>query len=298
MVLCPFIFLLTRHDVPSPKLQPTEVGSTHWVSLRALLSPSLRTFERADVSERLARRYGSLVRSSLRLMLGQMQFAAVRLLPTESLYCSSAPGFLPETPNIDPATFGSVLHNFKCWWRGNHSASASTEKPLLLWGLTLGILADFLEVLSPYNTLSQWTYPTSSRRPLSLWTYPTFTALDVRWITWAMTYTLRKRKRIVEDEHNRSKSPAAVEEGLDAIALRTGMGEEQDTGKSGKPGEVGTGRLQDNQRGSPIDWNFMLDGYYDLLRKAVILTFVLRLGVGAAMCMVIGRRYVKRRQRI
>jgi len=283
MVLCPFVFLLTRHDVPSPKLQPTEVGSTHWVSLRALLSPSLRTFERADVSDRLARKSSLPIRGFLRLMLGQMLFAAVRLIPTENLYCSSAPGFLPDGSSTDPAIIRSIGASFKHWWLGDHAGSPSTDRPLLLWGLTLGILADFLEMLPPHNALS-------------LWNYPTFTALDVRWITWAVTYSLRKRKR-AEIEQGRGKAPAAVEEGLDAIALPH-TGEAQD-----KPGEVGIGglgvgryygRLQHNRRGSRSSAvGVMLDGYYDLLRKAVLLTFIFRLGAGSAVGFLLWRRFIR-----
>jgi hypothetical protein len=32
--------------------------------------------------------------------------------------------------------------------------------PLLLWGLTLGILADFLDMLPPHQAVQLWKYPT------------------------------------------------------------------------------------------------------------------------------------------
>ncbi len=299
MVLCPYIYLLTRHDVPSPKLQPTEVGSTHWVSIRALLSPSSRTFELANVSDRLARRSGHFVQFILQLMLGQMRFAAVRLTPTESLYCSSAPGFLPPC-SAGPTSTTTLSKLTKAFYSGNKAASAaSTSKPLLLWGLTLGILADFLETLPPHDALS-------------LWTYPTFTPLDVRFVVWAVTYPLRRRKRIELEAgggggsgDNGPTTPAAVEVGLDAISLGRQTGNHNRDQDANKPAEVGIGGLgvgryysglQGGRRGSRSSAvGIMLDGYYELLRRAVFLTFLLRLGVGVGLGWVLWRRYRRRR---
>ncbi|KAI9815772.1 MAG: hypothetical protein M1827_002168 [Pycnora praestabilis] len=275
MVLCPFVFLLTRHDIPPLKLQPTEVGSTHWVSLRALLSPSLRTYEYADVSDRLAKQGGWFTRGFFRAMVGQMLFAAVRLIPSESLYCSSAPGFFPDdrVSNIanDPISLGITLRQRLL---GRNVGSVSTDRPLLLWGLTLGILADFLELLPPHNAVQ-------------LWTYPTLTHLDVQFWIWALTYSLRKRKqRMIE--HGHVDAPPAVELGLDAIAVP----KEQQSSDEDKPGEVGIGglgvgryfgRLRQNQQGSRSSAvGVLLEGYYDLVPKAVIMALVARCVLGTA----------------
>src|SRR3954447_24815658 len=105
MVLCPFVFLLTNPDTPTLKLQPTEVASTHWVPLRVLLSPSVRTYEYVDVSDRFARQGGILVKSIIRSVLGKMRFSAIRLIPSESVYCSSTTEFFTEVPTNSGQSF-------------------------------------------------------------------------------------------------------------------------------------------------------------------------------------------------
>lgn len=280
MVLCPFVYLVTQHHIPPLRLQPTEVGSTHWVSLRVLLSPSLRTYERADVSDRLARRGGPFTRATLRAMLGQMLFAAVRLVPTESLYCSSAQGFLPD--NIEEhSNRTSVVGWIRHWWFGDLAGSASTERPLLLWGLTLGILADFLEMLPPHNALN-------------LWTWPTFSPLDVRLVIWIMSYSFRMRK-LRQIGVGQGHEPAAVEEGLDATDDPKSKTSEP------RPGEVsvsGLGAAQlyskprqshESPRSSAV--GIMLEGYYDLVRRAVLVALALRISTGAALFILLIRRF-------
>lgn len=280
MVLCPFVYLVTQHHIPPLRLQPTEVGSTHWVSLRALLSPSLRTYERADVSDRLARRGGSFTRATLRAMLGQMLFAAVRLVPTESLYCSSAPGFIPDSIEEYPhrtSMVGWVRH----WWFEDLAGSASTERPLLLWGLTLGVLADFLEMLPPHNALA-------------LWTWPTFSPWDVRLVIWLMSYSFRMRK-LRQIGVGQSHVPAAVEEGLDATDDPRSKPSET------RPGEVGIGGLGAGQLYSKPRQSYvrsrssavgvMLEGYYDLVRRAVFVALALRISTGAALFVLLIRQF-------
>ncbi|KAH7018539.1 uncharacterized protein B0I36DRAFT_253158 [Microdochium trichocladiopsis] len=178
MVLCPYIFLLTSPDVPRVRPQPTEVASAHWVPLRALLSPALRTREYVDTSGRMAGRYGWLARSLLRLSIGQMCFSAIRLAPSESVHASEIPGFLPPQTEAETAVqsflegaFGVVPPSKK--------AGLAYQAPLLLWGLTLGVMADFLDMLPPYNAVK-------------LWLYPTFTVPDLRFIVWVLTRSLRK----------------------------------------------------------------------------------------------------------
>lgn len=272
MVLCPFVYLITQHHIPPLRLQPTEVGSTHWVSLRALLSPSLRTCERADVSDRLARRSGQFTRTTLRAMLGQMLFAAVRLVPTESLYCSSAPGFIPYS--VEEHRNGTpVLGRLRQWWFGDQAGLASTERPLLLWGLTLGIVADFLEMLPPHNALD-------------LWTWPTFSPWDVRLVIWVMSYSFRMRK-LRQIGIGQDYAPPAVEDGLDAGDVP------KSESRKTRPGEVGIGGLgagqlyrkagQSHERSRSSAVGIMLDGYYDLVRRAVFVAVALRISTGAAL---------------
>ncbi|KAI9699266.1 MAG: hypothetical protein M1836_002876 [Candelina mexicana] len=284
MVLCPYIFLLTRHSFPPLKLQPSEVGSAHWVSLRALLSPSLRTYEHADVSDRLARQGGHLARFFLRLMLGQMRFAAVRLLPSESLYCSSTPGFLPDESWAKSSTKKGVAvrlkEGVKQWWLGDHAGSASADRPLLLWGLTLGILADFLDLLPEPEALK-------------FWSYPTFTSSDIRLWVWLVSYPLRRRKlrELAAREAQRALPPPVVEEGLDAVAAPKpeGLPKAADVGLAKSSGEVSCiktyyGSIRPNQKPSRSSTvGVLLEGYWVVIRRAVIVALLARGMVGAVI---------------
>ncbi|KAK0842381.1 hypothetical protein LTS02_016498 [Friedmanniomyces endolithicus] len=193
MVLCPYVFLLTTHEIPPLRLQPTEVAATHWVPLRSLLAPSQRTVAFEDVSSRLANQETGVRKWMLSLILGKMMFAAIGLLPTESLHSAETPA--PE------ATAAAVQvqdnrHTLPTYYsRTTALASrvyrsdlfdqfpvAPKEGPLHLWGLTLGVVADFLDLVPPHHALT-------------LWTYPTFTPLDVRFWVWLLTYRFKERKR-------------------------------------------------------------------------------------------------------
>ncbi|KAK1076321.1 hypothetical protein LTR33_009046 [Friedmanniomyces endolithicus] len=193
MVLCPYVFLVTTHEIPPLRLQPTEVAATHWVPLRSLLAPSQRTVAFEDVSSRLANQETGVRKWMLSLILGKMMFAAIGLLPTESLHSAETPA--PE------ATAAAVQvqdnrHTLPTYYsRTTALASrvyrsdlfdqfpvAPKEGPLHLWGLTLGVVADFLDLVPPHHALT-------------LWTYPTFTPLDVRFWVWLLTYRFKERKR-------------------------------------------------------------------------------------------------------
>lgn len=176
MVLCPYIFLLLRHDIPPLALQPTEVHSAHWVSLRALFAHSLGTYGNCDVSERLNKYNSTFARYFLRLLFGQMRFSATQLIPTESLWCSSS--FLSSPP--------PTSHRIKNFILGISEFTTTNppllpqHPPLILWGLTLGMIADFLG-------------PLSSGVP-NFWTWPTFSSWDYRLAVWLFTYAFRARK--------------------------------------------------------------------------------------------------------
>ena len=179
MVLCPYIFLLTGRNVPTLQPQPTEVASTHWVSLRALLSSSLRTLEYVDISSRMAKQGGPVAQYLLRAMMGKMLFSAVCLLPSESVYATSIPGFIPgEAPSQNPAYQWTRMYGISDSMKEPKQGLAF-QQPILLWGLTLGVLADFLDMLPPYNAVA-------------LWRYPTFTAPDLRFLVWLFTRNLRR----------------------------------------------------------------------------------------------------------
>ncbi|KAJ1324579.1 peroxisomal coenzyme A diphosphatase NUDT7 [Microdochium nivale] len=180
MVLCPYIFLLTSRDVGRAVPQPTEVASAHWVPLRALLNPALRTREYVDTSARMAAGFGRPVQWLLRASIGRMCFSAVRLAPSESVHASSIPGFLPPASHAETrlqslleGALGIVPPSKR---RGRPLAH---QADLLLWGLTLGVMADFLDMLPPYNAVR-------------LWLYPTFTVPDLRLLVWLLTRGLRE----------------------------------------------------------------------------------------------------------
>ncbi|KAK8200871.1 hypothetical protein M8818_006188 [Zalaria obscura] len=278
MVLCPYIFLITRSSLPPLKLQPTEVASTHWVPLRALLSAQQRTVSYEDVSNRLAHQETGVRRWLLRAMLGQMLFAAIRLMPSESLYCNTPP--VDEIPGSDEISKRSLL-SFP--WSRNKPPPAAHERPLMLWGLTLGVMADFLDLLPPHNALQ-------------LWTYPTFTPWDVRLTVWAMSYKFKQRKtREIKSGRRSGPAVSAVEEGLDAVS----------TPKDEQLKEVGIGGLGsgiDNRKTALDRMGFrssavatMLEGYYDIVRKAVAVALIGRVSAFTALLAILWARYRRSR---
>jgi 8-oxo-dGTP pyrophosphatase MutT (NUDIX family) len=239
MVLCPYVFLMTRHENPPLRLQPTEVASAHWVPLRALLSPKQRTFWYQDVSSRTSQQDFGLTRMFHKMSLGDMMFAAVRLIPSESIYCSSISEFMSQEP----------MHNEL--FSSNHTApligygpktTSPVDKPLLLWGLTLGVMGDFLDMIPPYNALR-------------VWTYPTFTTPDVRVILHLMTYRWRRERDEEMDAHKVSFP-----------------GAEAEAKREDRP----VARLKLDRRKSDSNSMGLLVEYYNFVRKAVMVTFLVR----------------------
>ncbi|KAJ5145592.1 uncharacterized protein N7515_000156 [Penicillium bovifimosum] len=266
MVLCPYVFLTTCSDSPTLRLQPTEVASTHWIPLRALLSPSLRTVEHVDMSQRFGRQGGFLTRVAVRSLMGWMEFSAVRLVPSESQQCTTTPGFLPEENAPRP----SVYQRFKAWCLSGQAESTDTARPLLLWGLTLGILADFLDMLPPHQAVQ-------------LWRYPTFTVPDLRLIVSIVTYHLRKRNALHVRSGARPSDTAS-----DAETAAFPVTEETD-GKHDH-NEVGIGGLGVGRYYGPTDRatdgtsyavGIMLRGYYDRLRVAIWVFLAWRVAIGS-----------------
>jgi hypothetical protein len=270
MVLCPFVFLWIKPELPPLHLQPTEVASTHWVPLRVLLSPSSRTYEYVDVSDRFARRGGAVAKTIIKSILGKMQFSAIRLIPSESLYCSStAEFFSPPEDNKEAATKASIASKVYNWYLGDHAGSADQTRPLLLWGLTLGILADFLDQLPPYNAVQ-------------LWAYPTFTSFDVRWIINALTFSLKRRNR-----GRLQGNQTAVDDSTEAVAtgdnpwfiggLSDGMKPLKREANAKKSYAVGV----------------MLEGYYDMARRGVWIAASVRFIATIVLGYQILKRYRK-----
>jgi hypothetical protein len=250
MVLCPFIFVLTSPLSPSLLPQPTEVGATHWVPLRGLLSPSLRTRELVDVSSRFGKQDGRLIRIILRFMLGKMMFSAVRLIPSESLFASSIAGFIPENSK------GSAI--FSGLGRGVFGIPSSTARstPLLLWGLTLGIIADLLEMLPPHNAIE-------------LWQYPTFTTPDLRLLIYLCTYRLRKN-----NARHLNAGTWPNQTAVDASTAAVAVSEAEP--RQAMPSDVGVGGLGVGGRQTHA-LSLMLSGYYERMNVAIAAFLLIRM---------------------
>ncbi|KAH0565746.1 hypothetical protein GP486_000869 [Trichoglossum hirsutum] len=264
MVLCSFVYILTEHDIPPLRLQPSEVESAHWVSFRTLLAPSLRTYEHCDISDRLANRGNPFVRTLLRAVLGQMAYAAVKLAPSESLY-SGIPMRL--NLNVSSVVGKSTVESVQCSRITSSARSAKKDQPLLLWGLTFGILTDFLHLIAPYGVLD-------------LWAYPTFTAPDIRFIIWVLTHSFRHKKQL--ELHSQQAIPTNSTLTNQTRADDLGFGVRNTQGLSQPPSPSITGRL--------------LDGYYDLIRKAIAMALIGRIGIGASLTAVLWLWYRQRRK--
>lgn len=271
MVLCPYIFLLTDPNIPPLKLQPTEVASTHWVPLRALLSPHLRDFEYVDLSERFAKQGGRPLRLFLRSMLGMMMFSAVRLIPSESLYCSSIEGFIPEQPANSHKTPLGLFMQFV------NGSPARGVHPILLWGLTLGVMADLLNMLPPHTAVD-------------LWEYPTFTKPDLRFIIRIFTHSLRKK--------NLQQLGSGNQTAIDSLTVAvvspgaTGKGQHE-TGIGGLGVGQYDGQIGLGNKSHAV--GVMLEGYYERVQLAIAVFLGLRTVVGSA-AIYVAIRWLKRRK--
>ncbi|KAL4868243.1 hypothetical protein BDV12DRAFT_170020 [Aspergillus spectabilis] len=277
MVLCPYVFLLTGCDSPILALQPDEVASTHWVSLNVLLSPSSRTVEHVDMTQRLATTGGLMARLASRTMMGYMQFSAIRLSPTETLQCG-----INLKRSLEATQTTTWLQRFKSLLFKSQQTSNQTP-PLLLWGLTLGILADFLDMLPPHTAVR-------------LWKYPNFTAPDLRLIVNLLTYQLRKRNmHQVKFGARRRPSDTAIDG--ETAALPVVELEKDDRNQVGIGG-LGVGRYYGPSDKSPdraaYAVGIMLRGYYQKIRLALYIFAAWRLAMGyvAAFCFW---RYLRRK---
>ncbi len=272
MVLCPYVHLVMRSDTHPLKLQSTEVSSTHWVSLRALMSPHLRTFERSDVSDRFLRRANRVTGSVLRAMIGQLLFTARRLVPTESVYSRSTLDYASSVHAVELQQAGSRCNMVSTWWRGSPSVTSTREPPLILWGLTYGILANFLGLLPTDN-------------PTKMWDWPTLSPWDIRFVIWLTTYKFRAHKmRVLSTSITALGDPIERHEnvvlgGLDSDTFATT-----------------TTNVRQRSRLSSLDTvGEMLDGYFERLKTAMWIALALRLGFGTIVITILIHRYRPRR---
>ena len=265
MVLCPFVYLAMRYDLPPLTLQPSEVGSAYWVSVRVLLSPSLRTFERCNVSDRMTRPVHQILRVVFRMMLGKMLFPAVKLMPSESVYSSSVICTTPELRS-SATSVANVYSLIKSWCFGGDLATDILRRPLHLWGLTLGITADFLGLVSLGDASNLWAWPT-----LSPW--------DIRTLVWIMTYSFRMRRLrassySTQAESKNARTQEAEIGGLDSETFTTSVKQSPDSLR------LITGEVS-------------LDTYFDLVRKAMLLALSARFCVTSLVLILLSRRFRK-----
>ncbi|KAF2221451.1 hypothetical protein BDZ85DRAFT_265392 [Elsinoe ampelina] len=265
MVLCPYIFVVTGGST-RVSMQPSEVASCHWVPVSGLLDGRNRTVVEEDVSAGFANQETGVKRWLARMVVGKMVFSAVRLWPGESVKCLESPAAEAEG------------EGWGVWMKGLVPGRTryEVEPPLLLWGLTLGVMADFLDLLPPHNALG-------------LWSYPTFTPLDVRIVIWVLSWRFRQSKQREVQEIQQNRIPT-VEVGLDAIAPGGNL-------KEGGIHGLCTGLDADNDRtrmkSSAV--STMLEGYYDIVRKGVAIALVGRTSVLIALAAWIYARHKRRR---
>ena len=262
-----------RSDISPLSLQPKEVSSAHWVPLRALMSPHLRTFERTDVSERFFNRGSRLTRRVLRATVGQLLFTARRLVPTESTFSRSAADYVPpNNPVLHQET--TLTGKANEWWYGPRSITTMQEPPLILWGLTYGILANFLGLM-----------PTDD--PKKIWDWPTLSPWDLRFIIWLTTYNFRAQKiRALGSPVKTSREPKQQDIGVEL----GGLDVETFTATETSP------KNQQHNRASSLDTvGVMLDGYFDRLRTAIWIALALRLGTSTLLAALLFRRYKRQR---
>ncbi|KAK5703019.1 hypothetical protein LTR97_003965 [Elasticomyces elasticus] len=217
-------------------------------------------------------------------------FAAINLLPTESLHSAETPapdtganagGVRVEDNRHNPPTYSSRAKALASRvYRSdifNQYPTQPTEGPLLLWGLTLGVIADFLDLLPPHNALT-------------LWTYPTFTPLDVRFWVWLLTYRFKERKRVELQAGSSvmmhrpsfggaSESLASSSDGKAGVARKEVEERVDETGLHGLGTGSGVGGVDLGVRGRKAAVATMLEGYYDIVRRAVGVALVGRASV-------------------
>lgn len=211
---------------------------------------------------------GILARLAYRSMMGYMQFSAIRLAPTESLQCNSTPGYLPEGNQLST----SLFQRWKAWCMGSQTHFSNQDRPLLLWGLTLGIMADFLDMLPPHTAVQ-------------LWKYPNFTALDLRFIINVLTYRLRK--------HNRSQVRSGARPSNTAVDSQTAalpVTKTTATNGNAEHNQVGIGGLgvgryfgssDTDPSGSAYAVGIMLRGYYERVRIGIYIIVAWRIALGS-----------------
>jgi 8-oxo-dGTP pyrophosphatase MutT (NUDIX family) len=247
MVFCPYIFLIVSPNIPSLRLQPTEVASAHWVPIRSLLDPKFRTYWGQDVSARTSRAEFGFRKAIHRVLTGRMLFAAIRLYPSESKFSTETLEYAPVAAEVQSQTSNNIIVPLT-FARARLHKFVDTGETLLLWGLTLSVVGDFLDMLPPFDAINQFMYPS-------------FTALDVRFFLWLLSYQYRRRK--AEEEQDAIKKLKLPTPDADNLVLWTA--------EDGGVEKRYFGRIRTDLRGTRGRNGFlMLREYYGIIKHAVI----------------------------
>jgi hypothetical protein len=147
------------------------------------------------------------------------------------------------------------------------SASYANQR-LLLWGLTLGVLADLLDMLPPYNASK-------------LWIYPNFTTPDLRAIIYLLTLRFRRN-----NAGDLSAGTWPSQTAVDATTQAVAVSEAEPRGLAHNYvgiGGVGSGKS--------------LIGYYERISVSIALFLAMRAALGSAAFLWLFKLWRKRRQR-
>lgn len=273
LTLCPFVFLWIKPVLPPLQLQPGEVASIHWVPLRTMLSSSSRTYKYVHSADRIMKRGGFVSKVVLQSMLGSIQFSAIELLPSESLYCSSSEEFFPRENFMQSQSKTSLFNGIFNWSFSRKWDQYRKNEPLLLWGLTLGIFVDFLHLLPPYNAIE-------------LWSYPTFTNYDVQLIINILTRSLRRRNKDLLKVGN-SVNLTAIDNETEAVPIGNSLCVQE---LDGTADFLQKSRLKNQSHIVGI----LLEGYYDMLRRGAIIAAGLKVASIISLAYVIIKRYKRK----
>ncbi|KAK6360789.1 hypothetical protein TWF730_006911 [Orbilia blumenaviensis] len=135
MVLCPYVFLWAKNEVPEFKLQAAEVAAAFWIPIHFLLDSKHKTEHAVDVSDRMASSTTQLLKPVFNVLLGPMYFSAVHLRPEEVSHSVVRDCMMSETDR------------------------KQGMGDLMLWGITYAVLADMLDFLPPFNFVESFQYP-------------------------------------------------------------------------------------------------------------------------------------------
>jgi 8-oxo-dGTP pyrophosphatase MutT (NUDIX family) len=269
MVYCPYVFLITEPNLPPLRLQPSEVASAHWVPIRSLLDPTWRAYWNQDVSNRISGSAYGLDKAVLRLMTGSMMFAAVRLHPSESLIASESREYA-DTSNEWETIPNTNITVPLLLARNRLTKFEDRGAGLLLWGLTLSVVGDFLDMLPPFDVISPFIYPS-------------FTSPDVRFLLWLFSYNYRKR------------NVAAAELELEKLTIPTPDPETNlvtITGEGGDDQVRYFGRIRSEMRGRRGNAHLaLMPGYYPIIKQAVVAATLFKLGLLGALVTIVYRRW-------